>query len=296
VTHYHIPWKKACGFFIPGVPAPGGSKTAIPMRDKMGGLIIKRTKTGRPMPILRIIDAAKGNQKWKKIVAAHARRNWNEQPIYDVPLVVSLCFVLTHPKSHYRTGKFAHLLKDDAPLQPVFKPDRTKLARSTEDALTGILWGDDAQIVGGVVQKMYGKEPGCFVDVFVPDESVSNRNNQVESKTDRQTRSFLETSSIENTKKVCSFLCQNPTLLPLLIDLRPHVARHFGVRTSVVLEIVNEPEISDGGQLVVYIQSNLPADEGLACLNALDQDWWLKASSFADGKICLHLTTQLKLV
>jgi hypothetical protein len=35
-----------------------------------------------------------------------------------------------------------------APARPTGYPDLSKLARSTEDALTGILWDDDAQITG----------------------------------------------------------------------------------------------------------------------------------------------------
>jgi Holliday junction resolvase RusA-like endonuclease len=39
------------------------------------------------------------------------------------------------------------------------KPDVLKLARAVEDALTGILYRDDAQIVTEVLRKRYGDPP-----------------------------------------------------------------------------------------------------------------------------------------
>ena len=89
--------------------------------------------------------------------------------------------------------------------------------------------------------------------------------------------------------EVRTFLSQNPALLPLLIEMLPQVERHFGTSTAVVLEIVHDPELPDSEQLVAYIQGNRPIKEGLRCLDALDQAWWLVASGSADGKLCLHL-------
>jgi Holliday junction resolvase RusA-like endonuclease len=46
---------------------------------------------------------------------------------------------------------------------PSCYPDGSKLIRSTEDALTGILWGDDGQIVRhGLVEKRYAGWPGSL--------------------------------------------------------------------------------------------------------------------------------------
>jgi len=40
--------------------------------------------------------------------------------------------------------------------QMVVRPDASKLLRATEDALTGVLWQDDAQIVSVGMKKHYG--------------------------------------------------------------------------------------------------------------------------------------------
>lgn len=64
------------------------------------------------------------------------------------PLVVRMVFSFVRPKSHYRSGKNAHLLRDDAPARPTGRPDVSKTLRSSEDSLTdaGVI-KDDALLV-----------------------------------------------------------------------------------------------------------------------------------------------------
>lgn len=57
---------------------------------------------------------------------------------------------------------------------PAAKPDRDKLERAVFDALTGIVYVDDAQVVDGATAKLYAVDadhpPGVFIQVFeVPD-------------------------------------------------------------------------------------------------------------------------------
>jgi Holliday junction resolvase RusA-like endonuclease len=60
---------------------------------------------------------------------------------------VTVNFVIQRPKNHYGTGKNSNILKHSAPkMFHTQKPDAAKLYRSTEDALTGILWKDDCQV------------------------------------------------------------------------------------------------------------------------------------------------------
>lgn len=64
------------------------------------------------------------------------------------PLQLAAAFSFRRPKSHYRTGRNAHLLRDSAPLFPTGKPDLSKLVRAVEDGLTDAgVWADDAQVV-----------------------------------------------------------------------------------------------------------------------------------------------------
>jgi Holliday junction resolvase RusA-like endonuclease len=58
------------------------------------------------------------------------------------------------------------ILKDWAnDLYPISKPDVLKLARAAEDALTGIIWSDDALIVQEHLYKAYDATPGLLLSV-----------------------------------------------------------------------------------------------------------------------------------
>jgi len=137
-------------FFVPGTPRPGGSKTAF-----------YNKKTGRAM----IVDAGgKPTKNWRDSVATAALEAGIEK--LDGPVRLNLSFFFERPKSHYRSGKYSNELKTDAPKFKTSKPDTTKLIRSTEDALTGIAWHDDSQVIRQFAEKLYCDKdatPGCKV-------------------------------------------------------------------------------------------------------------------------------------
>ena len=78
---------------------------------------------------------------------------------FDKPLFVGLVFYMPRPKSHYRTGKFSHLLKDSAPKYHVTKPDCDNLSKAVLDAMTdaGIIT-DDSIIVKHDIYKKYATD------------------------------------------------------------------------------------------------------------------------------------------
>lgn len=87
-------------------------------------------------------------------------------------LSLAVSFRFLRPKSHYRTGANAdsrrpwHLLRASAPGYHTQRPDATKLLRALEDALTGILWRDDAQVVRQACSKEWvADQPGAMVVV-----------------------------------------------------------------------------------------------------------------------------------
>lgn len=57
---------------------------------------------------------------------------------------------------------------------PITKPDSTKLVRAVEDALTGVLWGDDAQVVDQHVFKRYGVPERAEIEVRSMDRTVGS--------------------------------------------------------------------------------------------------------------------------
>lgn len=136
-------------FFVDGIPQPGGSKKAF---------VIPGTNRAS------IVDDAKGNKDWRARVSYYAREAYQGEPMTG-ELQVWFEFTFPRPKDHYGSGRKARVVKTSAPYRPTVRPDLTKLIRSVEDSLTGIVWRDDAQIVWQVAQKLYGERPGVYVVV-----------------------------------------------------------------------------------------------------------------------------------
>lgn len=110
-----------------------------------------------------ITDAAgKRNKEWKQQCAVFARQHYNGPPLV-CELRVTFEFFRTRPKAHFRSNG---LVKDALALAwPTTKPDVTKLVRAAEDAMTGILWIDDAQIVEQIASKKFSETPGLRITV-----------------------------------------------------------------------------------------------------------------------------------
>lgn len=133
-------------WWTPGVPAPKGSARAI----KVG-----RGDKSRAVLVASGSDANKAAQKsWSNAVGWSARAAWRGEPLIG-PVGVALRFVFVRPPSAPRKQ-----------WAPEVKPDFDKITRCTVDALTGIVFVDDAQIVDAVVSKRYGDQPGCTVEVW----------------------------------------------------------------------------------------------------------------------------------
>ncbi len=132
---------------VPGIPAPGGSKKAF----------------WRPgMLHANIVDAGGERTKnWRAVVALSGREQYRGE-LLDGCLRLNVIFVRPRLKSHFRKdGR----LKPTAPHFAPSAPDTTKLLRSTEDALTGIVWRDDARVVDQHAKKVYGDKPGAFIEI-----------------------------------------------------------------------------------------------------------------------------------
>jgi Holliday junction resolvase RusA-like endonuclease len=149
-------------FTVLGKAQPAGSKRAFAI--KRGGV---------PTGQVAVVDANKNAKPWQQEVssaaldAKRAGAQWGEA-VYTLlggPLSVSMTFYCQRPKAHYGTGRNADTLKPSAPPFPTGKPDALKLARGTEDALTGTIWRDDAQVVDLTVAKRYGVPERCEVVV-----------------------------------------------------------------------------------------------------------------------------------
>lgn len=83
-------------------------------------------------------------------------------------VVVGLTFTVTRPQSHYGSGRNAHVLKPSAPDYPTGRPDLSNLIKLVEDALTGVAWVDDDQVVMlRNPRKFYAKTEATVIQLWM---------------------------------------------------------------------------------------------------------------------------------
>lgn len=114
----------------------------------------------------RMVEMSKAVGPWREAVRTETQRKIRE-PVAGA-VSVAIWFMLPRPKSHYRTGQNANLLRDSAPARPAGPPDIDKLCRAVLDGLTmGGAWKDDGQVVTLVAQKRYaiGGTAGCKIEI-----------------------------------------------------------------------------------------------------------------------------------
>ena len=71
--------------------------------------------------------------------------------------MLKLVFFMPRPKSHYRTGKYKHILKDNMPERHSITPDLDNLVKMVADIIQPQMIVDDSQICMLQAEKIYGK-------------------------------------------------------------------------------------------------------------------------------------------
>lgn len=116
-----------------------------------------------------VVNDCPATKSWRQEIATEAERLYADEP-YTGPVYLELHFVRPRPKGHYGSGKNASVLKAAAPQHPTTKPDTVKLARAVEDALTGIVWRDDSQVVDHRLRKLFGDTHRTEIGVYAIEE------------------------------------------------------------------------------------------------------------------------------
>lgn len=139
-------------FFVQGKPATQGSKRAI-----------WNKKANRAM----VLDDNPQNKPWRSDVRDRALEAMNGALPLEGPIELVLQFRLARPKGHFKSG---HSLRGNAPSYPCGRPDGGKMARSVEDACTGVIWVDDSQVVRGRTCKDYSDDSreGVLITISRP--------------------------------------------------------------------------------------------------------------------------------
>jgi Holliday junction resolvase RusA-like endonuclease len=94
------------------------------------------------------------SRDWKRTVLDRVATAWPCGPPFSGALHVQLDFDLPRPKSLPKRV-----------IHHVRKPDVDNLAKAVKDAMKGIVYRDDSQVVILKVTKMYGETPGVQVTV-----------------------------------------------------------------------------------------------------------------------------------
>jgi Holliday junction resolvase RusA-like endonuclease len=148
-------------FFVPGDAKTSGSKRAF-TNKKTGKLIV-----------------APDNPKqkdWQAAVKWYAHKAANRMIPLKNACVLTCVFYRNRPKGHFRTvgGSTSYLVKRRFQnVKPGTKPDGLKLCRAVEDAMSGVIYADDALICDHHVSKRYcnnGQRPGVLITVETYDE------------------------------------------------------------------------------------------------------------------------------
>lgn len=153
---------KSLQFFVEGVPAPGGSKTVFPIYKKGSDRPVMVKRGEKWWPLFNITDdAGERNKEWRKAVGFAAKEKMRGNRPVTGAVLGHFIFHMKRPKAHFRSNG---TLRPDAPLHHIQKPDALKLARSTEDAMTGIVYADDAQTITISASKIWSLDKsGCMV-------------------------------------------------------------------------------------------------------------------------------------
>jgi Holliday junction resolvase RusA-like endonuclease len=151
-------------FFVRGTPVPKGSmKGMIHVRGLAGSRcvvvltqqVLSAVGGGwRAQPIVTHDDRA-AVKAWAKEIKLVASAHAPERPL-DGAVGIDATFVVQRPKS----------VSEKKRPHAVCKPDVDKYLRLLQDALTGVLYVDDAQVVRVQMAKVYGEDPGVQVRVW----------------------------------------------------------------------------------------------------------------------------------
>ncbi|HEV2790411.1 MAG TPA: RusA family crossover junction endodeoxyribonuclease [Solirubrobacterales bacterium] len=146
---------------VGGDHIPAGSKNdfAARFKDKSGKWRVKIVydKKGNERAIISVTDSNnRALEKRAKVIQEAVLKAGVQDgftmPDADRPLAVACTFYRQRARTRqYGSGRNERVLKETAPAWPISAPDATKLWRGFEDALTGVVWHDDARVVGQVI-------------------------------------------------------------------------------------------------------------------------------------------------
>jgi len=146
-------------FIVEGSPQTAGSKQSFVPLNKTTREAYRRPNGGI---VVSTVDDNPKSKGWKRTVAKVAKEAFRG-PLLEGPLIATFRFYRPRPKNHF--AKFGLSKAGAQSLAPDTRPDVLKLTRAAEDALNGVIYADDAQIVEEHLFKCWGEPARLEVEI-----------------------------------------------------------------------------------------------------------------------------------
>jgi Holliday junction resolvase RusA-like endonuclease len=131
-------------FIIPGTPQGKGRARSFVRGKHVGHYTPEKTRT------------------YEGMIRTQALAEMGMRPATTLPVKLDLIIGMPVPAS-WPSWKSTAALNGE--IVPTTKPDADNVAKAIKDALNGVCWYDDAQVVLLSVQKIYTQTPGVSVSV-----------------------------------------------------------------------------------------------------------------------------------
>lgn len=117
---------------------------------------------GRPRVTRNGTYTPKKTKDYQKLVATIAESEMDNYFVHDEPLIATILCYYPIPKN---MPKYKLQLIQDGKLYPIVKPDLDNVAKAILDALNGIVYKDDNQVVELHIKKLYSDDPKVVVKI-----------------------------------------------------------------------------------------------------------------------------------
>ena len=136
---------------VPGEPKGVGRVNARAVTNK---------KTGKTFASVYTPTPTRTEAGFIRLLAANAM---NGRPPLSGPIYLRIIAYMGMPKSMTKKAR-AQAMADPPALFPTKKPDFDNIAKFV-DAITGIVWNDDVQVVDAHIYKRYSEIPRLVIEV-----------------------------------------------------------------------------------------------------------------------------------
>lgn len=131
-------------FSVPGQPVAKGRSRSVRRGNKIGHYTPQATVS------------------YENLVRMAAWEKMQGKQIISGPAKVDISLFFKIPQSWAKNKRLAALSGE---IMPTIKPDCSNVLKAIEDALNGVVWDDDKQVIEVIVRKFYSENPRAVVMV-----------------------------------------------------------------------------------------------------------------------------------